>query len=109
MVEKLVNSASVLTSSMILVFRIEKFIFALATKVWTFRSQWLPNIFLCVQGWMKTQFYIHISHVDQLEKSKQTNRKWKKKNFATHRYMQIKKKSKAKQKIEKKGKKKKET
>ena len=25
--------------------------FALATKVWTFRSQWLPNIFLCVQGW----------------------------------------------------------
>ena len=24
--------------------------FALATKVWTFRSQWLPNIFLCVQG-----------------------------------------------------------
>ena len=25
--------------------------FALTTKVWTFTSQWLPNIFLCVQGW----------------------------------------------------------
>ena len=30
----------------------EKFIFALATEVWTFRIQWLPNIFLCVQGWL---------------------------------------------------------
>ena len=28
--------------------------FALATKVWTFRSQWLPNIFLCVQGWSES-------------------------------------------------------
>ena len=48
------NSASVLTSRICKVWYLfsEKFIFALATKVWTFRSQWLPNIFLCVQGWL---------------------------------------------------------
>ena len=46
------NSASVLTSRICKVWYLfsEKFIFALATEVWTFRSQWLPNIFLCVQG-----------------------------------------------------------
>ena len=49
--------------------------FALATKVWTFRSQWLPNIFLCVQGWAQYTQSLQIYQLSPLYSKFRKSRK----------------------------------